>query len=293
MSTLAFTVCFAVWMMFAVIGIPIKKMLDLNATQFGLLTATPVLTGSLIRVPLGMWTDKFGGRIVFFALMIATVIPIWLIGYATEYWQFLVLGLFVGLAGGSFSVGTPYVARWFDKKHQGFAMGIFGAGNSGAAVTKFVAPAIVVAFGWIFVPQVYAVAMLITAIAFWMFTYSDPKHLTPGHITYRRQLECLRDPSRLEVLPVLLDRVRRLRRAVVVDGQLLRRRVRPRHPDRRAAGRLLLAAGRRAARHRRLDVGQVGRAPRHLVGDVGQLDLPVPAGVPRDELHRATPSTAR
>src|SRR3974390_3400269 len=66
MSTLSFTVCFAVWMMFAVIGIPIKKMLGLNETQFGLLAATPVLTGSLIRLPLGMWTDKFGGRIVFF-----------------------------------------------------------------------------------------------------------------------------------------------------------------------------------------------------------------------------------
>ena len=114
-STLAFTVCFMVWMMFGVIGIPIKKTLGLNATEFGLLTATPVLTGSLIRVPLGMWTDKYGGRIVMFLLMLATVVPIWLIGYATEYWHFLVLGLFVGLAGGSFSVGTPYVARWFRK----------------------------------------------------------------------------------------------------------------------------------------------------------------------------------
>ena len=194
MSTLAFTVCFAVWMMFAVIGIPIKKALDLNATQFGLLTATPVLTGSLIRVPLGMWTDKYGGRVVFFVLMLATVVPIWLITYATEFWHFLVLGLFVGLAGGSFSVGTPYVARWFDRSQQGFAMGIFGAGNSGAAVTKFVAPALVVAFGWTMVPQVYAVSMLIMAVAFWLFTYSDPKHLVPGHITYRRQLEVLRDP---------------------------------------------------------------------------------------------------
>jgi NNP family nitrate/nitrite transporter-like MFS transporter len=195
MSTIAFTVCFAIWMMFAVIGIPIKKMLDLNATQFGLLTATPVLTGSLIRVPLGMWTDKYGGRIVFFLLMISTVIPIWLLTYATAYWHFLVLGLFVGLAGGSFSVGTPYVARWFSREQQGFAMGVFGAGNSGAAVTKFVAPALVVGFGWAFVPQVYAVAMLVTAIAFWFFTYSDPKHLIPGHITYRRQLEVLRDPA--------------------------------------------------------------------------------------------------
>ncbi|GAB4470929.1 MAG: nitrate/nitrite transporter [Burkholderiaceae bacterium] len=194
MSTVAFTVCFAVWMMFAVIGIPIKKTLELNATQFGLLTATPVLTGSLIRVPLGMWTDKYGGRIVFFLLMISTVVPIWLIAYATEFWQFLVLGLFIGLAGGSFSVGTPYVARWFEKRQQGFAMGVFGAGNSGAAVTKFVAPALVVAFGWTIVPKVYAVAMLVTALAFWMFTYHDPKHVIPGHITYRRQLEVLRDP---------------------------------------------------------------------------------------------------
>jgi NNP family nitrate/nitrite transporter-like MFS transporter len=194
-STLAFTVCFAIWMMFGVIGIPIKKTLNLNATQFGLLTATPVLTGSLIRVPLGMWTDKFGGRIVFFLLMISCVVPIWLIGYATEYWHFLVLGLFVGVAGGSFSVGTPYVARWFRREQQGFAMGVFGAGNSGAAVNKFVAPVIVVALGWQLVPQVYAVAMLVTAILFWFFTYSDPTHKVESHITWREQLQALKDPN--------------------------------------------------------------------------------------------------
>jgi NNP family nitrate/nitrite transporter-like MFS transporter len=195
MSTLAFTVCFAVWMVFAVIGIPIRKALDLNATQFGLLTATPVLTGSLVRVPLGLWTDRFGGRVVFFLLMLGTVIPIWMLSYATEYWHFLVLGLFVGLAGGSFSVGTPYVARWFRKERQGFAMGVFGAGNSGAALTKFVAPAIVVAAGWTMVPKVYAVAMLVTAIAFWVFTDSDPTHRVDARITWREQLAAMRDPK--------------------------------------------------------------------------------------------------
>ncbi len=194
MSTLAFTVCFAVWMVFAVIGIPIRQALDLNATQFGLLTATPVLTGSLVRVPLGMWTDRFGGRMVFFLLMLSTVVPIWLLTYATEYWHFLVLGLFVGLAGGSFSVGTPYVARWFKKERQGFAMGVFGAGNSGAALTKFVAPTIVVAAGWAMVPKVYAVAMLVTAIAFWLFTSSDPAHRVDARVTWREQLAALRDP---------------------------------------------------------------------------------------------------
>ena len=194
-STLAFTICFAIWMMFGVIGIPIRKTLGLSATEFGLLAATPVLTGSLIRVPLGLWTDRYGGRIVFFVLMMCCVVPIWLIGYATQYWHFLVLGLFVGMAGGSFSVGTPYVARWFPKNQQGFAMGVFGAGNSGAALNKFVAPVIVVAIGWTFVPQIYAVAMLVTAILFWFFSYSDLTHLVPARVTLREQLATLKDPN--------------------------------------------------------------------------------------------------
>ena len=194
MSTLAFTVCFAVWMMFAVIGIPIKTQLGLNETQFGVLVAMPVLTGALVRLPLGMWTDKFGGRIVFFSLMLATVVPIWMIEYATAFWQFLVIGLFVGLAGGSFSVGIAYCARWYKKERQGMAMGVFGAGNSGAALTKLVAPSIVIAYGWTMVPQVYAAAMLVTAILFWFFTYDDPEHRVPDHVTVKDQLKALKDP---------------------------------------------------------------------------------------------------
>jgi NNP family nitrate/nitrite transporter-like MFS transporter len=194
-STLSFTVCFAVWMMFAVIGIPIKKALGLNETEFGLLAATPVLTGSLIRLPLGIWTDKYGGRVVFFVLMLLTVLPIWLIGEATQYWQFLVLGLFVGLAGGSFSVGIAYVARWFNRLQQGLAMGVFGAGNSGAAVTKFVAPAIVVGFGWAMVPKVYAAAMLVTALLFWALSHHEGSHVVARSLTLRQQLTVLRDPK--------------------------------------------------------------------------------------------------
>ncbi|HSC00630.1 MAG TPA: nitrate/nitrite transporter [Burkholderiaceae bacterium] len=197
-STLAFTVCFMVWMMFGVIGIPLKKTLGLSATEFGLLTATPVLTGSLIRVPLGIWTDKYGGRIVMAVLLAITVPAIWLMAYATQFWQFLTIGLVLGLAGGSFSVGTPYVARWFPKNRQGFAMGVFGAGNSGAAVNKFVAPALVVAFGWTMVPHVYAAIMLGTLIVFWVFSHSDPAHLVPAHTRFVDQLKTLRDPRVLK-----------------------------------------------------------------------------------------------
>jgi MFS transporter, NNP family, nitrate/nitrite transporter len=197
-STLAFTTCFMVWMMFAVIGIPLKKTLGLNATEFGLLTAMPVLSGSLVRVPLGIWTDKYGGRIVFALLMAATVPAIFLMSYATQYWHFLTIGLVLGLAGGSFSVGTPYVARWFPKSRQGMAMGVFGAGNAGAAVNKFVAPAILVAFGWTMVPQVYAAIMLGTVIIFWLGSASDPKHLVPSNTRFVDQLKMLKDPKVLK-----------------------------------------------------------------------------------------------
>jgi NNP family nitrate/nitrite transporter-like MFS transporter len=194
-STIAFTVCFMVWMMFAVIGIPIKQALGLNETQFGILVAMPVLTGSLIRLPLGMWTDKYGGRIVFFTLMLSTVFPIWLISRATEFWHFLVTGLFVGVAGGSFTVGIAYCARWFPRSRQGLAMGIFGVGNTGAAVTKLVAPTIVVAYGWTMVPQVYAVLMTVTAVLFWCFSYTDEKHTSDAaQVTVRQQLMALKDP---------------------------------------------------------------------------------------------------
>ena len=221
-STLAFTVCFMVWMMFGVIGIPIRKMLNLNATQFGLLMATPVLTGSLIRVPLGIWTDRFGGRVVMAVLMGLTVPAIWLMSYATAYWHFLTIGLFVGLAGGSFSVGTPYVARWFPKKRQGMAMGVYGAGNSGSAVNKFVAPVLLVAFGWAMVPQVYAAIMLGTLVLFLMFSHSDPTHLVSNQVSFKDQLKALKDPKGDQVLPVLQHCVRWLCGPLALDGAVLR-----------------------------------------------------------------------
>jgi len=176
MNTLAFTVNFAIWTMFSIIGIRIKGELGLNETEFGLLVATPILTGSLVRLPLGVLTDRYGGRIVYLVQMLLVAIPTYGLAFATQYWQYLVIGLFVGLAGGSFAVGIAYTSAWFPKEQQGTAMGIFGAGNAGAAVTNLVAPLIVVAFGWRAVPQIYSIAMLVMAVAFWFFTYPDPKH---------------------------------------------------------------------------------------------------------------------
>ncbi len=192
MNTLAFTVNFAIWTMFSIIGIRIRTELGLNNTEFGLLVATPILTGSLVRLPLGVLTDRYGGRIVFFIQMVLVAIPTYGLAFATQYWQYLTIGLFVGLAGGSFAVGIAYTSAWFPKEKQGTAMGIFGAGNAGAAVTNLVAPLIVVAFGWRAVPQVYSIAMLVMAVVFWLFTYPDPKQaerkLKKEHLTLAQQL---------------------------------------------------------------------------------------------------------
>ncbi|MDC7715096.1 NarK/NasA family nitrate transporter [Vogesella sp. LYT5W] len=194
-STVSFTVCFMIWMMFAVLGIPIKQQLGLNETEFGILAATPVLSGSLIRVPLGIWTDRFGGRIVLFTLMLACVVPIYMMQFATQFWHFLAIGLVVGLAGGSFSVGTPYVARWFRKEQQGLAMGVFGAGNAGSSLTKLIAPSLIAIGGWQLVPNVYAAVMLVTAILFWLFSYHDPKHLVSSKVSFSQQLALIKNPA--------------------------------------------------------------------------------------------------
>ena len=175
-STFAFTVCFAVWTIFSIIGVQIKQELGLNDTQFGLLVATPILTGSLSRLALGIWTDQIGGRIVFTAVMMCAAAATWFLTTMSTYAGYLFAALLVGIAGGSFAVGIAYVSRWFPREKQGTALGIFGAGNFGAAVTKLGAPLIMVAYGWHAVAQIWAVALAVTAIVFFQATKDDPQH---------------------------------------------------------------------------------------------------------------------
>lgn len=193
-TTLAFVVCFAVWLMFGVIGIQIRNELGLNGLQFGLLTSTPVLTGALFRLPLGIWTDRFGGRIVMFLLLLACAAPVWFASYAKEFWQFLLLGLALGAVGASFAVGTPYVARFFAEDRRGLAMGVFGAGTSGAAINMFVAPALMAHYGWQFVPKFYAMALLITAVIFWFLSAPDVSAPGKSGVSLRQQMAILKDP---------------------------------------------------------------------------------------------------
>ena len=174
LSTFAFTVCFAVWTVFSIIGISLKNQLDLNSTQFGILVATPILTGSLTRLFLGVWTDQYGGRIVFTIIMLISAFSTYCLVYVTSYEMCLLVALGSGLAGGGFAVGITYVSIWFSKEKQVTALGIFGMGNGGAAITNFCAPFLLVSFGWNGVVKLYALGLFITAIIFYICTETDP-----------------------------------------------------------------------------------------------------------------------
>ena len=184
MSTIAFTVCFAVWTIFSIIGVKIKADLGLSDTQFGLLIGMPILTGSLVRLVLGIWTDRFGGRLVYTATMLAAALATFLLAFATTYTQMLIAALGVGLAGGSFAVGVAYVSRFYPAGKQGTALGIFGVGNVGAAVTKFLAPFVLLAGGWQDVALIWASVLGFMAFIFWFATEDDPvirqRHVTSG-----------------------------------------------------------------------------------------------------------------
>jgi MFS transporter, NNP family, nitrate/nitrite transporter len=198
LSTFAFTVCFAVWTIFSIIGVKIKGELGLSDTQFGLLVATPVLTGSISRIFLGVWTEQFGGRIMFPLQMLITAVAVWLLTSVQTYEVFLLAALGLGLAGGSFIVGVSYTSRWFEKEHQGTALGIFGAGNVGAAVTNFAAPFLVVAVGWEGTARIYAIVLAATAVLFFIFARTDPAHAARKRsgarpVSARQQLEPLKD----------------------------------------------------------------------------------------------------
>ncbi|MGH6762374.1 MAG: MFS transporter [Phyllobacterium sp.] len=174
MSTIAFTVCFAVWTIFSIIGVRIQGELGLSDTQLGLLVGTPILSGSIARVFLGVWTDRFGGRLVYSVTMLASAVATLLLAFAHTWPQMLIAALGVGLAGGSFAVGVAYVSRFYPAGKQGTALGIFGVGNVGAAVTKFCAPFVLLAWGWQSVALLWAAALAIMAVIFWFATTDDP-----------------------------------------------------------------------------------------------------------------------
>ena len=203
LNTIAFTVCFACWMTNGVLVTYLveNQVFHFTESQIGWLMGIPVLSGSIIRLPVGILTDKFGGKYVYAAVMLLSALPMFLLSYATTYAQFLWASLGFGLAGTSFAVGIAYTSVWFKREHQGTALGIFGAGNAGAALTSMGAPVLLRWLtnngenveGWRQMPRLYAAALAVMAVLFVLL--ASPKKVDDSHITsFAQRLAPLRYP---------------------------------------------------------------------------------------------------
>ncbi|MBT3189851.1 MAG: MFS transporter [Anaerolineae bacterium] len=180
LNTIAFTVCFAAWMLNGVLVTFLvdNRIFDWNAAQMGMLIGIPVLTGSLMRLPLGVLTDKYGGRPVYALLMLLSAVPMFMLGQANSYNEYMIYSLGFGMTGTSFAVGIAFSSVWFSKERQGTALGIFGAGNAGAALTTLGAPSLLRWLtnngenleNWRKLPAYYAVALVVMAVFFYLFT---------------------------------------------------------------------------------------------------------------------------
>ncbi|HSC90578.1 MAG TPA: MFS transporter [Gaiellaceae bacterium] len=186
LATVAFALCFSAWGLIAPLAKRFEDDYALSSTETAFLVAVPVVLGSLLRIPVGALTDRFGGRLLFSLLLAASAPPALLLGYVDSYWSLVGVGFFLGLAGSSFAVGVPFVAGWYPKERQGFAVGVYGMGNVGTAVAAFSAPAIVdnlgrPALGWI------AAAVLVGGAAlFWTAATDAPRSASPPR--YREML---------------------------------------------------------------------------------------------------------
>lgn len=192
LSTSAFALMFAVWLMFGMLGVPIQKEFGLSTVEFGWLTAITILNGALWRLPLGILTDRLGGRMVMTLVMLAGAVPCALISFATSFPQLLLFAFLVGLVGNSFSVGIAWNSAWSSKERQGLALGIFGAGNIGGSLTKLGGPLLIglvpaagllggiIPGGWRAVPMIYALALVLGAVAVWLLSPSPDRKPSRG-----------------------------------------------------------------------------------------------------------------
>src|SRR5262252_1718607 len=193
LSTIAFTLMFNVWLMMGVLGISVRRELGFSNAQLEWLIAVSILSGAVFRLNFGIWADTYGGRNVIGLLLLAVAVPTYLSSQVSTFGQMIVCAALFGLAGNSFSAGISWNAAWFPHETKGWALGIFGAGNVGAAGTKMLvalAPGILTVVpaagyfggalqgGWRFIPVFYAGLLVFMAIA--IFLFSPHPDRTPG-----------------------------------------------------------------------------------------------------------------
>lgn len=193
MSTFSFTLCFAMWTIFSILGVKIAEEFQLSSTELGLLMATPILTGSVSRLFLGIASDYFGGRTVFAVVMLLSSGSAWLLSLSHSYYLLLLCALGIGLAGGSFVVGVAYVSAWFKKNQQGTALGIFGAGNVGSSVTSLCMPMLLLIMDWRSAVQIYAIILATAGVGFYFLAKNEQRERPREQVSIYSQLHPLKE----------------------------------------------------------------------------------------------------
>jgi MFS transporter, NNP family, nitrate/nitrite transporter len=177
LALLGFTITFWAWNIIAPLGVRYSGELGLSPTQTSFLVAMPVLVGSLGRVPVGALTDRYGGRMMFTVLTMASAVPVLLVAFAgtlQSYALLLVFGFFLGVAGTTFAVGIPFVNAWFEPARRGFATGVFGAGMGGTALSAFFTPRLVRSIGYLPTHLLIAGALIVVGAVLWLTMRDSP-----------------------------------------------------------------------------------------------------------------------
>ncbi|MFN0122870.1 MAG: nitrate/nitrite transporter [Blastocatellia bacterium] len=186
-----FAICFAVFGSVSAMMPIMKKSLGLNPVQVSVALAIPVLLGSLGRIPLGLLTDRYGGRIVFSLVMVAAIIPAMLMGYVTAYWQLVACGFFIGIALASFSVGAGFVSGWFPPERQGYALGVYGTGTIGQSLAAIGSPLLAGALGFAWGFRFFGILLLLMLL-FWLLRAENAPRRGPAR-SFREALTPLQD----------------------------------------------------------------------------------------------------
>ena len=179
LATIAFTICFTSWGLVTPLAKHLQDPKGWSDTQVLVLAAVPVLCGSLLRLPAGWLADRYGGRLIFTLIMGASVIPAVLLGYVTGYTALLVVGFFMGAAGSAFAVGVPFVAGWYDRSRQGFAVGVYGIGTIGPAIALLVVPRTLNRYGQAYLGWGMAAVLVAGAAITWSLARDAPNRATP------------------------------------------------------------------------------------------------------------------
>ena len=179
LATVAFAVAFAAWSIISPLSKLIQSDLRLDNTSIGLLIAVPALLGALMRIPMGILADRFGGRKVMTGLLLFLLIPIGFLGFANSYWTYILDGFFLGTAGASFAVGIPFVSRWFTADRQGTVLGIYGTGNIGTAVSVALMGPLCSCVGRQGAFWTFLIPVSVMAAIFWLFARDAPGLVAP------------------------------------------------------------------------------------------------------------------